>query len=433
MLNYTEAIEYIHSTYKFGSKLGLENIKELLNRLGNPQNEKKIIHIAGTNGKGSTSAMISYILSEQGNKVGLYTSPYLEEFNERIKINNNNISNQKLAYIIEKVKISVDEMVSEGFNHPTEFEIITAAAFLFYDLENVDFIVLEVGLGGRFDATNVIESPLLTILTSISMDHMQYLGDTLEKIAFEKCGIIKPQVKVVVASQHHESMKIIKEQCAIKSAECINSDDAEIITLGYNIYGQDLLYKYKNNEISFKLSLLGEYQISNVKTVLTAIYTLKENGIRISSESIKSGLKNVKWPGRFEIINKNPMIVLDGAHNEEGIIELKKALKKYFPTNNINIVLGILKDKQYKEMVKTISDSATNIIATEPDNDRKLSAFELATEVSAYNKNVSYFSDYKDAVNNALKSLKANEVLCIAGSLYLIGVVKKYLREGMKT
>ena len=336
-MNYEQAIEFIHSTYKFGSKLGLDRIKRLMELLDNPQNSYKIIHVAGTNGKGSTCSLIHDVLMDAGYKTGLFISPYLEEFTERIQINKNHIDKESLSRITSLLKDKIDIMISEGYDHPTEFEVVTAIGFKYFQEQNIDFLVLEVGLGGRFDATNVINKPLVSVITSISYDHMEQLGDTLEKIAFEKSGIIKDSSNVVIYPQSENITSVIKDVAINKNATIYEASPQNIEKVKSDITGQ--WFKYLKNDVfnlpELKINLLGSHQILNALTALLALEIIKSEGYIIRNENIKNGFLNCRFPGRFEIINKNPLIILDGGHNIDGINQFVKTVKEYFLNKKI--------------------------------------------------------------------------------------------------
>ncbi|ADL68567.1 bifunctional folylpolyglutamate synthase/dihydrofolate synthase [Thermoanaerobacterium thermosaccharolyticum] len=425
-MNYQDAIDYIHNTHKFGMKLGLDNIKRLLMHMGNPQSNLKFIHVAGTNGKGSICAFINSILFEAGFKVGLYTSPYLEEFEERMRINNQNIPKDKLIYYVEYIKPIIEKLVVEGYNHPTEFEIITAIAFKYFCDENVDFVVLEVGLGGRFDATNVIDSSLVSVITTIDYDHMDKLGDTLEKIAFEKAGIIKENGTVVSFYQKDEALKVIEEVSRFKNASLSVMDINDVKIKESNSNHQVFDYKnYKN----LKISIIGKHQIYNASLAVMAVEKLIQYGINISEDVIKRGLINAKWPGRIEVISKLPLIVIDGAHNPQGMAALKEALN-LFTYNRLILVIGMLKDKDTDSMLKLIVPEADLIITTKPISDRAYTAEELSQKI-AYD-DVLHFENIDDAINEALKSAGKNDLILFCGSLYMIGHVRMYLKNVIK-
>ncbi|MEQ2129925.1 folylpolyglutamate synthase/dihydrofolate synthase family protein [Caldanaerobacter subterraneus KAk] len=422
-MTYEEAIQYIHSTYKFGMKLGLENIRRLLGYMGNPEKNLKIIHIAGTNGKGSTSSFINSILKEAGYKVALYTSPYLEEFEERMKINGENISREKLVYYVEYIKPIIARMVREGYNHPTEFEVITAIAFKYFSDEEVDFVVLEVGLGGRFDATNAISSSLVSVITSIDYDHMDKLGNTLGDIAYEKAGIIKKKGVVVSFYQQEEALKVINDACEVREAYLTVLDKNNVVIKEQNSDFQ--VFDYKNFK-DLKITLLGIHQIYNASLAVEVIQKIKNiYGYQISEEAIKRGLMNAKWPGRLEVMKKRPYVVIDGAHNPQGMTVLKESLK-LFNYRRLILVIGMLKDKEVDKMLNIITPVADVIITTTPLSDRAYSAKDLASKIS---RNSVFAVDQIDkAVNEALKMAEEEDMVLFCGSLYMIGHVRKLLR-----
>jgi len=427
-MNYDEALEYIHGTHKLGSKLGLQNISALLNIMGSPQKHLKFIHVAGTNGKGSTTAMIASILQEQGYKVGMYTSPYIEDFRERIQINGQYIEKEKLAEIVSRIKIMIQQMVEQGFNHPTEFEIITALAFQYYYEQKCDYVVLEVGLGGRLDATNVIETPLVSVITSISMDHMEYLGNTIQEIAYEKCGIIKKNGTVVVyPKQDHEALEVIKQVSKEKNAKVLIADSSRVSVLSDTLEGLVFDYKPYGN---LELPLIGEHQVFNAVTAVTVVEVLKQYcGISITQDSIKKGLKKVCWPGRMEVLSTNPTFIIDGAHNIAGIRALKKSILKYLQGMRIILIMGMLQDKEYRKCIAEIAPIADLMIATMPVSNRALSGERLGELASRYCHNVKVENDYRTAIDTALKRVEKDKAILCCGSLYLVGSVRQYFRS----
>ncbi len=403
-MNYDEAIGFIHSVLKFGSKLGLTNITELMNRLGNPQDRIKTIHVAGTNGKGSTSAMLSEILSEEGYKTGLFTSPYIEDFCERMQINGKNIPHDELARLTKRVKAVCEDMVADGFNHPTEFEVVTAIGFLYF--ADCDYAVVEVGLGGRLDATNVLSSPLVSVITLIDYDHTEYLGNTLSEIAFEKCGIIKPGVPVVTYGfQPEEALSVIEKTADERGCSLTVSKDR----LSYNGF-----------EVS--PSMKGEHQIKNMQTVLSVVDVLKALGVRISDKSVVNGIKNTSFMGRFEFIDEN--LVIDGAHNISGMKTFCDTVKNC-NYERLIVVCGMLSDKSYGECAKLLKETADVIIATEPDNPRKLDAKDFA-EVLGTDV---WFEAPKEAVLYAKAAAREGDLIAVCGSLYLIGEIRQKFRR----
>lgn len=430
-MNYEQAIDFIHSTYKFGSKLGLENISMLTELLGNPQNSYKTIHIAGTNGKGSTSNMIHDVLMSSGYKAGLFISPYLEEFTERIQINKVHIDEDSLARITTIVKEKIDIMLEEGYNHPTEFEVVTAIGFKYFEEQKIDFLVLEVGLGGRFDATNVVTNTLVSVITSISYDHMQYLGNTLEEIAFEKAGIIKENSSVVIYPQSDNIKNVIKEQAKLKNSTVYEVNQNNVEKLNGDLTGQEFKYLKTDtfNLSNLKINLLGEHQLYNAITALLALEIIKEKGYNITEESILEGFKSCRFAGRFEVINKDPIIILDGGHNINGIEYFSKAVKEYFNDKKIILFYGMLEDKNPDDVVDYLISLSKEIYTLTPNNPRAMSAEDMASLIQKHsNIKVTPVKNTKDIVD-ILKTINKYEIIAFVGSLYMIGDVRTILRK----
>lgn len=431
-MNYIEAIDYIKDTAKFGSKLGLERTEKILEYLGNPHKKIKTIHIAGTNGKGSTTAMLTKILVESGYKVGCYISPYIEEFEERIQINNENIPKDDLAEIVTEVSKAVEKVIEGDYGNPTEFEIITCAGFLYFERNKVDFAVVEVGLGGRLDSTNVI-NPVLSVIGSISLDHVQILGDTIEKIAFEKGGIIKENTKVVLYPQQESVAKVIEEICESKSAPLVKviKENAEFEGVSETADGQ-IIQKLKvvtvKDIYNIELALLGVHQVQNCNVVINCCEALMDMGVKIRKDAILRGLKLVKWPGRLEIMRRNPLVVIDGAHNIDGINKLTESIDKYFEYNKMVLILGILADKQVDDMVKTICPKAAKVIAVTPHSERAELSEDLMKKVLLYNEDCEAVMDYEEAYEKALNYCEEGDMLVISGSLYMVGDMRKIVR-----
>lgn len=425
-MNYNEALQFIHESHKFGMRLGLDNIKKLLELLGNPQNNLKIIHVAGTNGKGSTCSFISSILKESGYKVGLYTSPFLETFTERIRVNGENIREEEVGKIVSLIKEKIEIMVSEGYSYPTEFEIVTAMAFYYYNQEKVDFVALEVGLGGRYDATNVIDKPVVSAITSISLDHTGILGDTLAKIAFEKGGIIKEDCPTIVYPQQEEASEVIKNICAEKKSKYIECDFKNIEIKSSNINSQIYNCNINGKELrDLEIKLIGDHQIKNSIVALNVIEYLNDIKItNISEENIRKGLLETKWPGRIEKISENPMFIIDGAHNEEGAKSLANSIDKYFENKNKILVIGMLEDKDIDSVLDLLIPKFNKVITTTPDNLRAIDANKLKEKIERYNIEVTCKPNIKEAVDYALEISNKDDVIISAGSLYMIGNVR---------
>lgn len=430
-MNYEQALEYISSTYVLGMKKGTENIAYLLNLLDNPQKKVKIIHVAGTNGKGSTCSFISSVLSNAGYKVGLYTSPFLEVFNERMRINGKNIENQRLADMVEIVKEKIEIMVKEGRPHPTEFEVTTAVGFLYFALENVDYLVLEVGLGGRFDATNVIENPILTIITSLSIDHVEQLGDSLEGIAFEKAGIIKNSVPLILYPQKEEATAVILNQANLKNAPLYRVNSLDVKIVEETLYGQKLEMNISGERFDdLIISLIGEHQAKNALTAVSALKVLRDRNLaEFTNEHLKKGLSETKWAGRLELLIKEPITIIDGAHNEDGAKVLAKAIKKYLSNYKITMVFGMLKDKDIKKVLDILMPVVDKVITAMPNSDRAMTSEELAEKIQEFKKPVQTSRNIKDAVEKAGKINSENEAVVYAGSLYMIGEVRTLLNN----
>lgn len=438
-MNYKQAMDYIEDSAKFSMKLGLSRTEKILELLGNPHNKLKCIHIAGTNGKGSITAMISAILKEVGYKVGMYTSPYIEEFEERIQVNGTNIPKEDLARVVTKVSDAVDKVIELGYDNPTQFEIITCAGLLYFYEQNVDFAVIEVGLGGRLDSTNLI-TPILSVITSISYDHVDILGDTLSKIAYEKAGIIKKGVPVVLYPQEKEAEEVIEKVCIKKEAKLIKARKEstkfivsdEIDTKENVNVTQNIVVNTEDNEYNVNLALLGKHQILNCATVLYVVEELIRIGVKIEKEVALKALSKVHWKGRFEILNKSPLVVIDGAHNIDGIRKLKESVEGYLKYKDLILILGILADKQVEDMVKTIVPMAKRVICITPHSDRAELASELTKVVQKYSENCEAADNYGEAYKLGLSYCSKEDLLLISGSLYMIGDMRKTIIAGEK-
>ena len=428
-MTYKEAMDYISSVGRFGSNYGLERTFRLLELLGSPHEKIKLIHIAGTNGKGSTTAMVSKILRGFGYKVGMYTSPYLEEFEERIQINGQNIAKNTFVNLLEEIKIAINKVIEEGYEHPTEFEIITALMFLYFYNEKVDYGVIEVGLGGRLDSTNVL-APRVSVITSISLDHMSILGDNLKEIAKEKAGIIKNGVPVVLYPQEKEVEEVILNIAKEKNSKVyfVKKEEGKLIDINYEDLYQNVEVESCKNTYTVKLPLLGEHQILNLGVALKTIEVLCEKErIELNKTLIEKSLQDVKWIGRLEVLGKKPTVLIDGAHNIDGIKALRKNTEKYFKYNKIYLLLGILADKQVKEMIEEIAPIAEKIYALTPHSERAELSEDLKAEVLKYNSNTIALESYEEAFLLALKEAGEEDLILISGSLYMIGDMRKII------
>ena len=429
-MNYNECIHYLEEEVGFGSVPGLERIQALCNKLGNPENELSVIHVAGTNGKGSAVAMLSSILQAAGYRVGTYTSPHLERYNERFIINGKEISDDDFAKEISLMKKMCAELEQEGQAVPTLFEIVTGAAFHYFAEQKVDILILEVGLGGKYDATNIITSPLLSLIMSISIDHTDFLGDSIEAIAAEKAGIIKKNCPVVLYSQTEMVYNIMWTKAQSLDAKLYCPRNAEVHISSQTLEGTVFSVKTDLIDIKdLKLPLLGSYQIGNCITVLTACAVLQEKGLHLSEEMIREGLDQARWAGRMEICGKNPLVLLDGAHNADGIKQLSASMKTYFENKKVTLILGVLGDKEYDKMAEYILPHADTVILTEPHSERKLDVFSLARSISDHSGTIYTEKEIEKAFEKALSVTPEDGVILCCGSLYMIGAMRTYIKS----
>lgn len=423
-MDYETAMIKLRGEVCSGIKLGLQNIKTLMEKLGNPQDKLKIIHIAGTNGKGSCTSFVNSALVSQGYKVGMFTSPSIYNFEERIRINNKNIPEDKLIDLMNEVREVAETM--EVF--PADFELVTAIAFLYFYREKCDFAIMEVGLGGRLDATNVAQNPLITLITSISLDHQQFLGNTIPEIALEKAGIIKENVPLVLYSQSKEAMDSIIGVANSKNSKVILNDLEKIELLENTKNGQIINYKdFKN----LKINLLGSHQINNATISLELLEQLRKMGFEISNESIYNGFSSVTWPCRFELVSKNPDFILDGAHNIDGIEKFISSMNFYYKDNKKIGIFGVLADKDYNEMLAKIVPCFDVFLTVRPDSDRAMESKELKERIEKLTKKKVYsFENYQDAIDKAFEISKEDDVISAFGSLYFVGEVRNLLGVG---
>ena len=422
-MNCNEAIEYIHSLEKFGINPGLERIRALCNLLGNPQKKLKIIHVAGTNGKGSTSTMICNILRKSGYDTGLFISPYVTDFRERIQFNGNMIDKYDLAECVEKVKSAIDVLNEKGIN-PTEFEALTATAFVYFEMKKCDFVVLEVGLGGRLDSTNVIEAPYATVITSISLDHTAILGDTIEQIAAEKCGIIKFGAETVLYPFQDEKVyPIVEKTCKDKCNELRIPDIKKLKIIDEKLEGT--LAEYDG--IEFLLPLAGEHMIYNACTAIEAVRSLSRLAINISDKAISEGIAISVMPARMELIKKRPVIILDGGHNEGCAKVLSDFINKHLKGKRIIMVSSMMADKDYMSYLSTVAPLADVFISTRVDMIRALPSDELMKSASAFCNNCHDVPIPSKAIIAARNILQDDDVLIVCGSFYLAGDIRDNL------
>ena len=411
-MNYEEALEYIHGISWTFCKPGLERISALCKALGDPQKKLKFIHIAGTNGKGSTSAMLESVLRESGYKTGLFTSPYIRTFNERMRVDGENISDGELAEITEYVRPFADAMTDK----PTEFELISAIAFEYFSRNNCDVVVLEAGMGGRLDSTNVIDSALLSIITGIALDHTAFLGDTVEKISAEKAGIIKYGCSVLFGGEDEAAERVIREKAVEMNAPFSRVDRSSLTLHSQTLDGTVFDFGgYKNMQIR----MLGSYQPRNAATVLSAIDILKERGFSIPDSAISRGLDTTRWQARFEVISNDPLVIFDGAHNPEGIAAAVESIRHYFGEKRVYVLTGVLRDKDYNIIASDISKVASRAFTLTPDNPRALSAEEYAEVLKERGVEATPYPDIESALSAAREQARRDGVpLICMGSLY---------------
>ncbi len=413
----------MYALRRFGIILGLATTKSILKALGNPQNDFKSIHVAGTNGKGSVSSALSAILFESGYRVGLYTSPHLVRFNERICINNQQISNEDVVKSYQAVK-----RVHHGHRSPTFFEFTTAMALYEFSRQKVEWAVVETGMGGRYDSTNVIQ-PAITIITNVSMEHRQYLGNTLAKITREKSGIIKNRTPLVTAVKQNQARSIVRQVARKKSAP--------VYILGKNFKtrlnrpDEFTYYGIENTWPHMQTALLGAYQIENAALALAASELLIKSQSKISPESIKKGLKKNRWPGRLEIVSDKPLIILDGAHNLIAARYLARFLSTNLSGRHITLVVGILDDKPFGAMLKSLLPVCSRAIITRAKTGRALDPRRLYPAAKKIISDVSIVPDVADAFRQAIESAASDEVICVAGSLYVVGEAKEAIEKGL--
>ena len=433
MMKYEDAITYIEECNLLGSIPGLDSIRELTAAIGNPQDELKFVHVAGTNGKGSVSSFVATVLQCCGLKVGRYISPTIFTYRERFQINGRMMSKKELGEEMGLIKEACDVLVSQGKPHPTSFEIETALAFHFFHKKQCDMVVLETGMGGTLDATNIIKNPLVCVLTSISMDHMQFLGDSLSEIATNKCGIIKERSRVVSSMQPDEAEAVVKDVCREKNVSLVFADasQAEYIPLGKA--GKPFLEKqaFIFEGEHYEISLLGKYQIENAVTAIKVLQELRAIGyLRITDDKMKKGLLATQWKGRFSLIADKPYFVVDGAHNVAAAKKLVQSIQFYFTNRKIVYIMGMFRDKEYEKVIQITAPFASQIITVAtPGNPRALPAVELAQAVRLVNPNVTSADSLEEAVEMSYLFADKESVIIGFGSLSFLGELMNIVED----
>ena len=414
-----EAMQFIESVSWLGSRPGLERTYTLLGALGNPQKKLRFIHIAGTNGKGSTASMLASILQCAGFRTGLYTSPYLYRFNERMQINGEPIPDETLARLTERVRPHALAMTDA----PTEFEIITALAMEYFAEERCDIVVLETGLGGRLDSTNVIDAPECAVLTNIGLDHVKELGDTVEKIAAEKAAIIKPGSAAVVYGQRESVLDVFRARCAEVGAPMRIAFGEDALSVKNDKDGQ--IFTYEGPE--YALPLLGRHQLNNAAVALETVNALRERGWSIPEEAVKAGLARVQWPARFEIVHRAPYFVVDGGHNPQCAETVLRNLQTYFPGQKAVFLMGVLRDKDYPALTDILAPCAARFVTVTPDSPRALPAEEFAAFLrERYGLSAESCSSIEEGTARALALAEETGLACSVGSLYMSGPIRHW-------
>lgn len=424
-MEYNDTLKKIHSFERLGMKLGLDRMQKLLGLMGNPEKKLKFIHVAGTNGKGSVCTMLASVMEQGGYKTGLYTSPAVIDFRERIKVNGQMIKKNSLTKITNNI-INVLESIDDEDFKITEFELVTAIAFEYFFEEKCDVVVLETGLGGRFDATNVIEHPLLSVITSISFDHTKILGDTLEKIAFEKCGIIKEKCDVVVyPDQEAGVMDVIRNQAELKKSKVFIPDLDKVKIVGEGLFtGTKVLF----DGLEYHMNFVGKHQINNLCTALKALKILGKR-FNISQAAIFQGIDKAKVPARTEILLKNPLIILDGSHNISSVSALYDVVTQYAKGKNLKAIVGMLADKDVEASFSKILPIFKEVSIVSPNSFRALSVQNALSIALKYNKNSKSYDSLENAIEQAVSSLQDNDALIMFGSLYLSSEIKKIFKQ----
>ena len=422
-MTYADAMAYLREAEVLGSSMGLDTIRALLQRMGNPEKNLPVIHVAGTNGKGSVVAYLTSVLAAAGYRVGRFTSPDLYSFTERISINGKAISEADVARLTEVIARHAAAMEYAWEGAPTVFEISTAMAFQYFREQHCDLAVLEVGLGGRLDATNVVSHPLVSVITSIGMDHTELLGDTLSKIAWEKAGIIKERCPVVTAPQAPEAMEAIEKACLERGSECFPVRRALLRTTAWD--GREQRFDYGRFQ-NLSISLLGEHQLVNAATALTALQVLQPS-YPVSQEALRAGLSATRWPCRLEVLREKPLALVDGAHNPQGVGSLAAGLIRHFPGKKFSFLVGVLADKDYRAMFDPVIPLAERFITITPNSHRALPAQQLADFLKQrYPVPVETAPTVSAALESVIPQLGDKESFCAFGSLYYVGEVRKW-------
>ncbi|MCL6571835.1 MAG: bifunctional folylpolyglutamate synthase/dihydrofolate synthase [Bacillus sp. (in: Bacteria)] len=430
---YKEALEWIHARLRLGIKPGLQRMEWMMNKLGNPETKIKAVHVGGTNGKGSTLTFLRSILEAGGYTVGTFTSPYIEQFNERISVNGKPINDEELLLLANVIRPLADELEKTTLEGPTEFEVITAMSFYYFaNVKKVDVVIYEVGLGGRYDSTNILD-PIATIITNIGLDHTNILGHTYQEIAFEKAGIIKKGIPTFTAVKQPEALKVIEDQSEIKGSQLDRiNQEFSISAHQSREKGEVFSLKIKNQSLAqLEICMIGQHQTENATLAVCVAQYLQQQGLfSITEQEIRNGLKKAYWPGRFEILSGNPLVIIDGAHNEEGITAFVHELQSRYEHRYIHMVFAALKDKKLEQMIAKLDKTANQITFVSFDFPRAAKAQELLKISQSQNKWA--VEDWKSYLAEEIQNIDTNSMLVITGSLYFIAEVKPYLCKYLK-
>ena len=422
-MTYEEALKYIHSVNWVGSKLGLERTRELLGKLGDPHKKLKFVHIAGTNGKGSPAAMLASILEKAGYRTGLYTSPFINRFNERMQVNGEQIPDDTLAELTLRIQPYADAMEDA----PTEFELITALAMEYFLRENCDIVVLEVGMGGELDSTNVIGVPEAAVIAAMGLDHVKELGPAMADIARAKAGIIKAGGAVVSYGGNPEADEVFAQVCRERGASLRRPDFSRIAPGAFDLDGQSFSY---GDWADLRIPLAGRYQLNNAAVVLETVEALRERGWQISGEAVRQGMASARWPARFEVLRRDPVFIVDGGHNPHGIQATAESLQRLFPGRKITFVTGVMADKDVESILGLIVPLAEQFFTVRPENPRAMKAEELARRIRALGAKATPCESVADGVARAVEAEGQDGVACALGSLYMSGEVRDCFRDG---
>jgi dihydrofolate synthase/folylpolyglutamate synthase len=427
--HYQQALDYIYSFIDYEKEpksrdadhYDLRRMEELLGRLGNPHLKAKTVHVAGSKGKGSVSAMIASVLTASGYTTGFYTSPHLHTFNERIRVDGRLIPNEELVFLVEKLKPEVKAVNDKAtYGRLTTFELITALGFAYFDLKKVDFQVIEVGLGGRLDATNVVH-PVVSIITSISFDHTEVLGNTLTEIATEKAGIIRANGIAVVSPQANEAGRVISDAAREYKAKLIQvGHDVTWLGLGFDSNRQSLRVKGRLGSYELTIPLLGAHQLENAATAVAALEVLMEKGFPITGENLSKGMAQVNWPGRLQILNRQPLVVADGAHNPYSARKLREALEQYFSFGRAILIFGVSADKNVPGMVAELRPLFNEVIVTRSIHPRSMATAPIVAEFQRYGVKAETTDDISIALPMALSHAGKKDLICVTGSLFVV-------------